>query len=64
MEKDMKSMRLNEEEKEALRGKMGQTVAKVVDKLLFELRDQVDTDTLRQCVEVLEQVYEKSERKI
>lgn len=64
MEKDMKSMRMNEEEKEALRGKMEQTVAKVVDKLLFELRDQVDTDTLRQCVEVLEQVYEKSERKI
>lgn len=62
MEKEMKSMRLSEEEKEALRDKMGQTVAKVVDKLLFALRDQVDTDTLRQCVEVLEQVYEKSEK--
>lgn len=59
MEKDIKGMRLSEEEKEALRGKMGQTAAKVVDKLLFALRDQVDTDTLRQCVEVLEQVYER-----
>lgn len=58
MEKELKHISLAEEEKENLRGQMAQTTAKVVDKLLFALRDQVDTDTLRQCVEVLEQVYE------
>lgn len=57
MEKELKHIPLAEEEKENLRGQMAQTTAKVVDKLLFALRDQVDTDTLRQCVEVLEQVY-------
>lgn len=60
MEKELKQIALAEEEKENLRGQMAQTTAKVVDKLLFALRDQVDTDTLRQCVEVLEQVYEKN----
>lgn len=58
MEKELKHIALEEEEKEVLRGQMEQTTAKVVDKLLFALRDQVDTDTLRQCVEILEQVYE------
>lgn len=58
MEKELKHIALKEEEKEVLRGQMEQTTAKVVDKLLFALRDQVDTDTLRQCVEILEQVYE------
>lgn len=57
MEKELKHVALEEKEKEALREQMEQTAAKVVDKLLFALRDQVDTDILRQCVEVLEQVY-------
>lgn len=59
MEKELKHIALKEEEKEILRGQMEQTTAKVVDKLLFALRDQLDTDTLRQCVEVFEQVYEE-----
>lgn len=59
MEKEWKHVALEEKEKVALREQMEQTAAKVVDKLLFSLRDQVDTDTLRQCVEVLERVYEK-----
>lgn len=59
MEKELKHVALEEKEKEVLREQMEQTAAKVVDKLLFSLRDEVDTDTLRQCVEILEQVYEK-----
>lgn len=59
MEKEWKHVALEEKEKVALREQMEQTAAKVVDKLLFSLRDQVDTDTLRQCVDVLERVYEK-----
>lgn len=59
MEKELKHVALEEKEKEILLEQMEQTAAKVVDKLLFSLRDEVDTDTLRQCVEILEQVYEK-----
>lgn len=59
MEKELKHVALEEKEKEILREQMEQTAAKVVDKLLFSLRDEVDTDTLRQCVEILEQVYKK-----
>lgn len=61
MEKEWKYIALEEKEKASLRGKMEQNVSKVVDKLLFALRDQVDTDTLRQCVEVLETVYEEKQ---
>lgn len=59
--KELKSLAISEEEKEVLRGQMEQTAEKVVDRLLFALRDQLDTDSLRQCVEVLEGIYE-SER--
>ncbi len=58
IEKDLKSLALPEEEKKILRRQLEQVTGKVVDRLLFALRDQVDTDTLRQCVEVLEGVYE------
>lgn len=58
MEKELKELSVAEEEKVALRRQMEQTAGKVVDKLLFTLRDYVDTDTLRQCLEILEQVYE------
>ena len=59
MEKGLKSLTLSENEKEVLRSQMEETAGKVVDRLLFTLRDKVDTDTLRQCVEVLEQVYQE-----
>lgn len=59
MEKDLKGLEVSEEEKDKLRGQIRQTTGKVVDKLLFTLRNQVDTDTLRQCIEIMEQVYEE-----
>ena len=59
MEKELKELSAAEEEKEVLRRQMEQTAEKVVDKLLFALRGQVDTDTLRQCLEVFGQVYER-----
>lgn len=59
MEKELKELALSEEEKDRLRGQIKQATGKVVDKLLFTLRDQVDTDMLRQCIEVMEQVYEE-----
>lgn len=36
---------------------MEEATAKVVGKLMFELRDSLDTDSFRACVDVLEQVY-------
>lgn len=59
MEKDLKGLGVSEEERERLRGQIQQTTGKVVDKLLFTLRNQADTDTLRQCIEIMEQVYEE-----
>ena len=59
MEKELKELALSDEEKDRLRGQIKQATGKVVDKLLFTLRDQVDTDMLRQCIEVMEQVYEE-----
>ena len=59
MEKELKELALSEEEKDRLRGQIRQATGKVVDKLLFTLRDQVDTDMLRQCIEIMEQVYEE-----
>ena len=57
MEKNLKSFSITLEEKEELRRQMEETTEKVVNRLLFALRDELDTDTLHQCIEVLEQVY-------
>lgn len=58
MEKSMKGLSIAETEKEQLKHQMEQTAGKVVDKLLFALRDRADTELLRQVVEIMEQVYE------
>lgn len=59
MEKTLKQLNLSKPQKEELQQRMDQASAKVVDKLLFALRDELDKDTLRHCVEILMQVYEK-----
>lgn len=61
MEKSLKALPMAEEEKEQFRQQIEQTAGKVVDKLLFALRDQSDHETLRQAVEVMEQVYGERE---
>lgn len=57
MERPLKNLSVSEEEKDVLRYQMEQTATKVIDKLLFALRDQTDKELLRQVVEVMEQVY-------
>lgn len=59
MEKELGSLKLTPEEKELLEKQMEQTTEKVVNKLIFALRDQMDSDMARQCVEILETVYSK-----
>lgn len=58
MERPLKNLSASEEEKDRFRHQMEQTAGKVVDKLLFVLRDQTDKELLRQVVEVLEKVYQ------
>ncbi len=57
MEKTFQNLDLPESGKENLRKQLKSTAAKVVDKLLFELRDQAQQETLQKTVEILEQVY-------
>lgn len=57
MEKPFGELRLSGVEKESLRQQLKITAAKVVDKLLFELRDQAEPETLQKTVEIMEQVY-------
>lgn len=57
MEKTFQKLDLPETDKEGLRKQLESTAGKVVDKLLFELRDQAQQETLQKTVEILEQVY-------
>ncbi len=57
MEKPFGELCLSGVEKESLRQQLKITAAKVVDKLLFELRDQAEPETLQKTVEIMEQVY-------
>lgn len=60
-EREIKNLGLSAEEKEALQSRLSQTAGKIVDRLLFALRDELDTDTLHQCVAVLEQLWEEKQ---
>lgn len=57
LEKPFGELCLSEAEKERLRQQLKVTTAKVVDKLLFELRNQAETEILQRTVEIMEQVY-------
>ncbi len=57
MEKFFRNLDLPEAQKELLRRQLEKTTEKVVDKLLFELRDQAEQETLQRTIEILEKVY-------
>ena len=57
MEKFFRNLDLPETQKELLRRQLEETTEKVVDKLLFELRDQAEQETLQRTIEILEKVY-------
>lgn len=57
MEKELKSLKLTQQEREILEKQMELTTEKVVNKLMFALRDELDSDTARQCMKILETVY-------
>ena len=59
MERPFKGLRLSDADREKLKGQLEETAGKVVDRLLFELRDQTDQETLAKVIEVLEQVYQE-----
>lgn len=59
MERPLSGLCLSGENKERLQQQLRQTAGKVVDKLLFELRDQAEQEVLQKTVEIMEQVYRK-----
>lgn len=59
MERPFKGVQLSDADREKLKGQLEEAAGKVVDRLLFELRDQTDQETLAKVIEVLEQVYQE-----
>ena len=60
LEKPLRHLELSEQEKELFQKRVQDTAAKVVGKLLFELRDQAEQETLRRTVEIMENIYKSS----
>lgn len=55
--KTVNGLMLSEHARNQLELAMEEATAKVVGKLMFELRDSLDTERFRECVNALEQVY-------
>ena len=59
MGKTFHEMNLSPEACHQLADAVEQTAAKVFQKMLFGVRDHADTDVMRECLDALEQVWEK-----
>lgn len=57
--KPLKNSPLEEEEKEKLMGAVDKAMEKVVNKMLFGLRDSMNEKAFLECVAGLEKTYEK-----
>lgn len=55
--KAVKELGLSKSDQANLEQTMETATTKVIGKLMFELRDSLNADTFRECLEVLEQVY-------
>lgn len=58
LQKVLKGLPIEEEQKESLQQHIDLAVAKVVNKMMFGLRDTVSQKAFRECVEGLEKLYE------
>lgn len=58
--KAVKELGLSKTEQANLEQTMENATTKVIGKLMFELRDSLNVDTFRECLEALEQVYPAS----
>lgn len=59
LQKIIRALPMEEEQRAALQKNIDAAAAKVVNKMMFGLRDTVSQRTFRECVEGLEKVYEK-----
>lgn len=59
MERPFQELPLSDVERENLKKQLEDTAAKVIDRLLFELRDESDSENLTNVIEILEQVYQE-----
>lgn len=62
MERPFRELPLSDADREKLKAQLEQTAAKVIDRLLFELRDESDSENLTKVIEILEQVYQERNR--
>lgn len=60
LEKPLRNLDVPEQQKELFQKQLQDTASKVVGKLLFELRDQAEQETLRRTVEIMENIYKSS----
>ncbi len=60
LEKPFRNLDVPEQQKELFQKQLQDTASKVVGKLLFELRDQAEQETLRRTVEIMENIYKSS----
>ncbi len=58
--KIMKAVPISDKEQQELQGKIDQAASKVVNKMIFGLRDCLEQDTFEECVAGLEKIYEES----
>lgn len=59
IQKIMRAIPISNEEREQLQESIDQAAAKVVNKMIFGLRDTLEQETFAQCVAGLEKVYEE-----
>lgn len=58
IQKTMRSLPIEEEQKVRLQKQIDQAVSKVVNKMMFGLRDTVSRQAFQECIEGLEKLYE------
>ncbi len=58
MGKYIKNLNLSQQERELFERQLEEAAGKVVNRMLFELRDQTEQETLQKTVETLEQLYQ------
>lgn len=61
MERPLRELGLKDADRQKLQQQLKITAGKVVDKLLYELRDESDKETLSKVIEILEQIYQERE---
>ncbi|SFB18179.1 glutamyl-tRNA reductase [Acetitomaculum ruminis DSM 5522] len=61
IEKPIKKLELTEKENEIIKENVLKASAKVINKIMFEIRDNVSIETFRECSQAIEKMYKEEE---